>query len=387
MKKVPFDIKTGKCFDCNDNNFWLNFKDAVERSSSHEGCGIGFVLGDGISGIDLDNVVNKDGSLKDIAKDFINRMDSYAEYSVSGKGVHILYYGSLDDSLAKRRNISFSDGTNGTIEFYSQKRFFVVTGNCCNKTHLQNREQQAMDLYKKYIGLINREKIVSTTSPNTRYKIDTSFQSNVTMTDEEIWNKVKRQFERLNDYSDESTKDWWAVIFLKKYTHSPEQIERILRNFSGLARDKWNNSNNHDGIQGTYLTRTIYHALSSNGQRGKCTMDKNNYDDTLPITQYINSGTFDTEKSKAKSSVIAKSGFSNLDKYAKGIKAGLYILAGTPSVGKTTFALQLSQQIAEQQNTVIYIALEQSRLELTLKCLIHEYSKKHLCQKRKPSKF
>lgn len=64
-----------------------------------------------------------------------------------------------------------------------------------------------------------------------------------------------------------------------------------------------------------------------------------------------------------------KTGFENLDKAAGGLYPGLYVLAAISSLGKTSFALQIADQLAERGNDVIFFSLEQSRLELVTKSL------------------
>lgn len=65
-----------------------------------------------------------------------------------------------------------------------------------------------------------------------------------------------------------------------------------------------------------------------------------------------------------------KTGFDNLDRAAGGgLYSGLYVLAAISSLGKTSFALQLADQIAEMGNHVLFFTLEQSRLELVSKSL------------------
>lgn len=64
-----------------------------------------------------------------------------------------------------------------------------------------------------------------------------------------------------------------------------------------------------------------------------------------------------------------KTGFSNLDEKAGGLYSGLYILAATSSLGKTTWALQLADQLAAAGRDVVFFSLEQSRLELVSKSL------------------
>lgn len=64
-----------------------------------------------------------------------------------------------------------------------------------------------------------------------------------------------------------------------------------------------------------------------------------------------------------------KTGFANLDKSAGGLYPGLYVIAAISSLGKTSFALQIADQIAAAGTDVIFFSLEQSRLELVSKSL------------------
>lgn len=64
-----------------------------------------------------------------------------------------------------------------------------------------------------------------------------------------------------------------------------------------------------------------------------------------------------------------KTGFSNLDAQAGGLYSGLYVLAAISSLGKTSFALQLADQLAERGSDVLFFSMEQSRLELVSKSL------------------
>lgn len=63
-------------------------------------------------------------------------------------------------------------------------------------------------------------------------------------------------------------------------------------------------------------------------------------------------------------------GFPGLDqKCGGGLYAGLYALAAISSLGKTSFALQMADQLAAGGNDVIFFSLEQSRLELVSRSL------------------
>lgn len=86
------------------------------------------------------------------------------------------------------------------------------------------------------------------------------------------------------------------------------------------------------------------------------------------VSEYLNKA-FITDIEKFKTYKDKKTGFSNLDSEMNGLYAGLYVVGGISSVGKTTFIHQLGDQLAEQGDHVIYFSLEQSKLELVSKSL------------------
>lgn len=67
---------------------------------------------------------------------------------------------------------------------------------------------------------------------------------------------------------------------------------------------------------------------------------------------------------------VTPTGFTFLDTMiGGGIYPGLYVVAAISSLGKTTFCLQVCDQIAAQGRDVLFFSLEQSRLELVSKSL------------------
>ena len=70
-----------------------------------------------------------------------------------------------------------------------------------------------------------------------------------------------------------------------------------------------------------------------------------------------------------------KTGFDNLDA-AQIFLPGLYILGGLPATGKTTFAWQLLNQLAERGEFGIYCSYEMSRAELFAKSISRELFKR-----------
>lgn len=70
-----------------------------------------------------------------------------------------------------------------------------------------------------------------------------------------------------------------------------------------------------------------------------------------------------------------KSGFKNLDKITN-MYPGLYVMGGISTLGKTTFIHQLTDQMAEMNEHILFFSLEMSTLELVTKSLAR-YTNKH----------
>lgn len=70
-----------------------------------------------------------------------------------------------------------------------------------------------------------------------------------------------------------------------------------------------------------------------------------------------------------KTGCAVKTGFANLDKQSGGLFNGLYVIAAISSLGKTTLAHQIADNLAMAGRDVVYFSLEQSTLELVTKSL------------------
>lgn len=133
-----------------DPNNMAPFELAVDYARDN-GWGIGFCFfsGDGLTGIDLDKL---DGE----AQEIIKKANSYAEFSPSGKGIHIIVKGKVKKAIKK-----------DVIEVYSENRFFTVTGDHVEGTPLGlNDAQQLLDeLEAKYGKKPNAVTVQQKTAP------------------------------------------------------------------------------------------------------------------------------------------------------------------------------------------------------------------------------
>lgn len=124
---------------------WTTFEAALTFAKENDCAGLVFALnGEGISCIDLDKAIVKDGKLNDkptdkpegtlssIAEKLTSEMlDTYIETSASGNGIHIFV---KDDILAKGKYKNRVETSDGEIEVYDEKRFISMTGNIRSKT-------------------------------------------------------------------------------------------------------------------------------------------------------------------------------------------------------------------------------------------------------------
>lgn len=86
------------------------------------------------------------------------------------------------------------------------------------------------------------------------------------------------------------------------------------------------------------------------------------------LSNYALSGLFETDMERWRHGGIS-TGFDRLDAIlGHGMHEGLYVIAGGSSIGKTTFAWQLSNQLANSRD-VLYFSLEMSRREMLLKTI------------------
>ena len=147
ISKVPINAKTGGYAMSNNPATWSDFQTAVKMSRNFSG--IGFMLGNGIFGVDLDDMDDeierfKNGDSDNIIAEFVYTLESYAEYSPSGKGIHILCKGELPPGGRRK----------GNFEFYENGRFFTVTGNIASEyIEVADCTETVKYLHSKYLGI------------------------------------------------------------------------------------------------------------------------------------------------------------------------------------------------------------------------------------------
>ncbi len=142
-KKVPVDPHTGGAAKSNDPATWASYEDAVAGKECFRADGIGIMFANGIFGIDLDHCINQEGQLLPFAQEIVETVQSYTELSPSGTGLHILCAGQLPEGRRRK----------GSVEMYSEGRFFTVTGCQIGKEYpFSDCTQRVQTMHRKYLG-------------------------------------------------------------------------------------------------------------------------------------------------------------------------------------------------------------------------------------------
>jgi putative DNA primase/helicase len=156
--KVPYS-DVGKRAATNKPHTWDTFNGALYKlaGTGKYFSGIGFVLGNGITGIDLDHVIQEDGTLMSEAAEIVNMLPGYVERSPSGTGLHILIRGALP-APGERDKLRF-----GVFEFYddTSPRYLTLTGDVWEDRKQLNEDDATEAIAAAYhrARVLNVEKI------------------------------------------------------------------------------------------------------------------------------------------------------------------------------------------------------------------------------------
>ena len=232
-KQTKMPVQTdGRPASTTDPATWTDYPAAATAAARFSG--IGFVLGDGFAGVDLDNCLGEDGQPQPWAADIIARLDSYAETSPSGKGVKVFILGCPEDK-GRRKAVE-----SGEVEVYSTGRFFTVTGQ-----HLPGTPEEPQHRPAQFQALAES---IAPTPPETP---PTPPPQPVQLQDQEI---LERMFTAKNGgtvkqlwhggwkaagYESQSQADAALCSHLAWWTGGDEARMDALFRQSGLYREKW----------------------------------------------------------------------------------------------------------------------------------------------------
>ena len=406
LVKVPINPRTGGNAMPNESSTWSDFDLAYEMfrklkiKNADSKSGVGFFLGGGYAGIDIDDCIDESGKISDMAGRIIESMNTYTEISPRGHGVHMLFRVSEGFTL---------DGKQGArndelgLEIYCGARYLTVTGNVYGaEKPIEFRENEVLENYREYF--VNPRK-----NDTKKQRVNVSQRGNVARitgneSDNELW---ERMFNSQNgakiralyngDISghdnDNSRADLALCTYLAYWTgNDAVRMDSMFRQ-SGLMRGKWDEKH---GAQ-TYGAMTIAKAISTtpiysppvnmsrtannpakdSGHDEKAVQEVKrdipqgnsvqSEKDTHTVLMYLEKSLYgDLERVKVYRT--RKTGYSNIDRY-NSLFPGLYVIGSVTGNGKTTFCGQMADNLARAGELVLYFTLEQTELELVTKGL------------------
>ncbi|EOW9529866.1 phage/plasmid primase, P4 family [Bacillus cytotoxicus] len=256
--KVPYQV-TGEMAQANNRRTWSTFATAVKFYLEGDYDGIGFVFSrqDNYIGIDIDKCV-VDGKINTFATEIIDTLDSYTEFSPSGKGIHIIIKGNLPQSVLGTGRKNAKHG----LEIYSYGRYFSFTGHRENSNDVYERTDELAEVFEKYFDDSDIEG---------RVNLAEFEKDEIKISNEALWERMFRSKNGdeirslyngnlIND--DHSASDLALCNHLAFWTgKSATRMDSMFRE-SSLMRDKWDVIHFRDTNE-TYGERTIATAISS----------------------------------------------------------------------------------------------------------------------------
>lgn len=281
----PYNGKWAKVSEPRDWAFFSIAKKTMEKYS-YDGVALcltnikGEHIRNDIFCIDLDKVLYEPQSIDftqfESSKIYeIFKDKTYIEYSMSGKGLHILGYGNLENNSRKRKD---------SIEMYDCGRFMSLTGvkTPGSTNTLQNVQDILRTANKEFVGAVEPISI----------KVE---RGAISETDAELIDKIRnsKQGSKFSDLfdrgcitGDESADDFALCRILAFWTRNDaSRIDAIFR-LSALMRPKW------DKVHGsqTYGQLTISNAIA----KGSTTRNGKEFSNKLSNHRQI--GFFDNKK-------------------------------------------------------------------------------------------
>lgn len=260
VKKLPF-AASGGATGTNEKyqHTWVTYEEAVATAKKTGAAGVGFVVPEGYFFLDIDDATLDDPRVQTM----LSRFDSYAEYSVSGKGVHI--YGTValhklpvfNDKNGKPRldKQFYMKNPNNGIELYIgglTNRFAVFTGNAVADLPMKDCTTAVLTTLDK--DMRKAEKVKYSAGRDGDREI---FDIVCNLSKQQNGEKFKRLYYSgdYSDYGSHSEADLALCTLIAFRTGAePEMIDAVFRG-SALMREKWERED--------YRTATIDAAIQA----------------------------------------------------------------------------------------------------------------------------
>lgn len=242
--KVPYSPRYGTKASVTDRNHWGNFADACVALNSGMYSGLGFVLTeeDPYGFIDLDDPwqLNEAGAYIHADPQYVydqqiaiyNAFDSFAEYSPSKKGVHIIVRSPNLPSGRKR----------ASVELYTSGRYMTMTGDVMRQSSINEYGELLRTLYDDLGGPAAIENVgvnVAQTEDDA-----TIIQRALGATNGEKFKALCEGRWQDYGYPSPSEADFAIIDIFAFYTQNRIQVERLFKSVPAYRGEKYDSRDN-----------------------------------------------------------------------------------------------------------------------------------------------
>ena len=150
--KKPYTPNSYKMANSNNSSTWGTLEQALISIEKYNRKGIGIEFGKTskghLCGLDIDNCIDDNGIISPEAESIIKMLDTYTEISISGKGIHCLFYATKKGNACKNNKLDWCK----VIELYDKERYFTLSGNVINDKGILYRQEFCNMIYDKYFA-------------------------------------------------------------------------------------------------------------------------------------------------------------------------------------------------------------------------------------------
>jgi hypothetical protein len=342
--KVPYDAKTLTHAKSDTALTWASFEVAVAalETNANDFDGIGFVFTDqdDLCGIDFDNCVQS-GHLDPAKLGYLDLLDSYTEYSVTGTGVHVIARAVSGKGRKDNRT---------EIEVYDRGRYFAFSGRPFHDpARTIHWRQTQIEQLKEAIFPKPIEIKTATTPIQLTETTDQLLRRAFTAENgDEIFRLYQGRTDGHND--DDSSADIALCNFLAFWSCGYANVLDEMFRGSRLYRDKWDKKHSGDGR--TYGQMTVDKAMREcrnfydpNRYSANVNAVKPDVSGDVPVERRSGQGIYRVSDLREKVHELYQKGrtagefpgWQNLAELYTIKRRQFTILTGIPNVGKTPF--------------------------------------------------
>lgn len=366
---------------------------ALAAATGFDGLGVG--LFDNLCAIDIDHCIDDAGNLSKLAYNIIASMNSYTEYSPSGKGIRIFFYSS-DPYDTERFYINRHDAKDGGEEWPQQqgleiycpsvtKKFVTITGNVQRKMNVEERGLELRAVLENYMECPTKQK-APTVAPRPSSLSDNEI---ITAATNEKGGKFKSLFYDgdISGYPSQSEADAALMSKLAFYTGGDEGRMVELFKQSALYGDIKRKGTARN--QEKYLQRTAKSVSRQNEYYTPPTPKEERRPQPVEVkpAEIPQDEIFSHKVGNlipafreyikdARNNHAIKTCYKRFNQaIGGGILPKFYVIGALTSLGKTTFVMQMADSMALNGTDVLVFSLEMAKEDIIARSLSrHTYT-------------